>query len=513
MAGLASAAVRQPAPTAPLGAPGRRGVLRRGGMALAGIVLLGAAVRFSTLGVQSFSDDELFTTWLVNMPFGDMISTIRESEATPYLFYALEWVSTQLFGHGEVGMRILPAAAGTLTVPAIYAAGALGASRRVGLAAAIFAAVNPLLVWFSQEARAYSVLVLLVAVSLASLVAYEREGGRYALVSWAVVSAAALATHYFAVFLIAPEVAWLLLAGPGDRRRRLAAAAVPAVAGLALLPLALSQRNTISDPGGIGNSSVAQRAVEIPKNFLVGLSIPAELLISVAAAAAGATALVLAWRSSGDERRLGAAMAALAACGLGIPLLLTLFGLDYLSSRNVISVLVPLALVLGCGFVVGRIGGIALAGFCVLAVGVTIAVAAAPQYQRRDWRGAAHALGPARGERALIFSPGFSNLGPFRIYFDRDSRFLRSPTTRVEEVAVVALPAYQRFTLGPPEPPKSSSPSPPPGFRLAQDVRTSTFRLVRFRAARATAVTARRLAALAFPGLPAVYLRQSGERH
>jgi hypothetical protein len=44
-------------------------------------------------------------------------------------------------------------------------------------------------------------------------------------------------------------------------------------------------------------------------------------------------------------------------------------------------------------------------------------------------------------------------------------------------------------------------------------VRTSTFRLVRFRAARATAVTARRLAALAFPGLPAVYLRQSGERH
>ena len=42
-------------------------VLRAGGTALAAIVLVAAALRFATLGVQSFSDDELFTAWLTRM--------------------------------------------------------------------------------------------------------------------------------------------------------------------------------------------------------------------------------------------------------------------------------------------------------------------------------------------------------------------------------------------------------------------------------------------------------------
>src|SRR4051812_15422700 len=125
-------------------------MLRAGGAALAAIVVAAAALRFATLGVQSFSDDELFTTWLTRMPFGRMVSTVPESEATPHFFYLLEWLATRVTGTGEVGMRALPAVTGTLVVPAVYVAGAIAAGRRVALAAAAFAAVNPFLVWYSQ---------------------------------------------------------------------------------------------------------------------------------------------------------------------------------------------------------------------------------------------------------------------------------------------------------------------------------------------------------------------------
>src|SRR3712207_8483014 len=42
------------------------------------------------------SDDELFTAWLMEKSFGDMLSTVPETEATPHLFYVLEWLCAQV---------------------------------------------------------------------------------------------------------------------------------------------------------------------------------------------------------------------------------------------------------------------------------------------------------------------------------------------------------------------------------------------------------------------------------
>src|SRR5438876_576650 len=85
----------------------------------------------------------------------------RGSGRTPPFYYMLAWGWAKLFGTGEVGLRSLSALAGTLTIPAAYAAGRALSSRRAGLIAAALFAVNPLLVWYSQEARAYALLALL----------------------------------------------------------------------------------------------------------------------------------------------------------------------------------------------------------------------------------------------------------------------------------------------------------------------------------------------------------------
>ncbi|MEA2373686.1 MAG: mannosyltransferase, partial [Thermoleophilaceae bacterium] len=63
-------------------------------LALVALTALAAALRFSTLGVQSFSADEGVTVALLQMPLGRMLSTIPHSESTPPLYYVLAWLWT-----------------------------------------------------------------------------------------------------------------------------------------------------------------------------------------------------------------------------------------------------------------------------------------------------------------------------------------------------------------------------------------------------------------------------------
>ena len=104
------------------------------------LTALGAVLRFATLDAQSYWLDELVTVSLLDRGFGDMLDGIRETEATPYLYYVLAWPWTHAFGLGEVGLRSLSALAGTIAVPVSYAAAAALCSRRVGLVVAALSA-------------------------------------------------------------------------------------------------------------------------------------------------------------------------------------------------------------------------------------------------------------------------------------------------------------------------------------------------------------------------------------
>jgi len=161
---------------------------------LAGIVLLAAVLRFATLGDQSYWFDEATTVHLLRMDLGGMLGAIPDSESTPPLYYVVAWFWAKVLGTGEVGLRSLSALAGTATVAVVYAIGARAVGARAGLIAAALAATNPLLLWYSQEARAYALLVLLAALTVLVLPrALERPtAGR--LTAWAALSALAVAT-------------------------------------------------------------------------------------------------------------------------------------------------------------------------------------------------------------------------------------------------------------------------------------------------------------------------------
>jgi 4-amino-4-deoxy-L-arabinose transferase-like glycosyltransferase len=457
------------------------------GRALALVLLAGAALRFATLDLQSLWYDEAVTAHLLQLDLGGLLRAIPDSESSPPLYYVLAWLWAQVAGTGEVGLRALPALLGTATIALVAALGRRLGGERAGLIAAALVAVNPLLVWFSQEARGYALLALLAAgAALLWLRALEApRAGR--LLAWGAVAALALATHYYAIFLVAPQALWLALRAP-TLRARLAALALPVAAAAALAPLALQQRSNDS-AAFIGESSLAHRVLQVPKQFLVGYDAPIERLLAVASAAAllaGVAGLVrlLAGRARVPAARRSQALAltAVTAAALLLPVLLALAGEDHVISRNVLAAL-PLVLALaGAGLAaaaeVARLPTIAAVTIaCALGLVAVIGVDANPAYQRDDWRGAARAIGSAGGDRIVVASPG--SLVALRYYLPRLAP-LRGPFTPSVEVDYIALaPRRSGGRSAPPRP--AQLPVPGPSFALTGRTESRTFTVLRMR--------------------------------
>jgi mannosyltransferase len=346
---------------------------------------LAAALRFSTLGVQEFWVDERFTVALLDLGLSEMMAQIPDQESTPPLYYVIAWLWTRVVGTSEVGVRSLSALVGTATVPAVYAAARELCDRRTALAASGLAVVSPFLVWYSQEARAYALLVLLGALSLWLLARLLRRWSAHEAAWWALVCALALATHYFALFLIIPQALWLL-AVSGWRVRPLLAVCGVGVAGLVLLPLAISQE-TAGFASFISDSSLARRVGLTAKELALGYDSPLEPVTAAFAVAAtvGGIGLALGGATRADR---GIWVAATVGAGsIGLPLILAALGTDYVLSRNLIVAWVPLAILVAAGLTrhAGRVGLALLAALCLLGLVTTIGVALEPEWQRGEW--------------------------------------------------------------------------------------------------------------------------------
>jgi 4-amino-4-deoxy-L-arabinose transferase-like glycosyltransferase len=377
----------------------------------------------------------------------------------------LAWLWEKVFGHGEAGLRSLSALIGTATVPVAWAAARelLASERaarewfdspRAGLVAAALVAVNPFFVWYSQEARSYSLLVLTATLTLLFLA--RRSHGW-----WALSAALALLTHYFAIFLIVPEAAWLLWSSR-ERAARLATGAV-ALTGVALIPLALHQRD-LGHTSFIADISLRNRLTDLPKKLVTGeLGTPTPLIGPVAGLIAVAAIGYALYRF----RRPALVLLGLAAAGFLVPIVLAIGGADYLLPRNVIALYVPVVMAVAAGLA-GRIGLAGAAVICAVAVVVNVEVATDVKLQRDDWRGAARALGRAPETRVVVVAPEYAKK-PLRLYAGSLPPLPAGGMNTREVVAIV----YGR-------PPKD--PAPPPGFSEFARVRTASYVLVRYRA-------------------------------
>jgi mannosyltransferase len=444
--------------------------------ALAGLTALGVAVRFASLGLQSYHHDEVITAMrVIPGSFEDMLHRVKTSESNPPLYYVLAWGWAKAFGTGEFGLRSLSALFGAATVPVAYLIGRQLAHRRAGLILAALVALNPMLIWYSQEARSYALLVFFGALSLLFFVrALDTLRGRD-LALWTLASALALCSHYFAVFVVGIEAVWLLVALRSRWRLVLPALAGVGAAGLALLPLINVQVNP-NHIGWIENSPLSTRLWETGVSFLVGetghviAEAPRERYALVPAILIGVALILLALRGSRRERRgagiglvLGLGVAAMAAAA-------ALVGKDYVVERNLLPALVPLLAVAAIGFATDgarRLGLLLAVALCAYWLAFAIHVTQTPNLQRPDFRTVTDDLGPSRSGRRAIVTWKLA-ADPVRYYLNDDALRMYGGVERIGEVDVLRKP----LATGPV--------NLPPSFHQVARVRADRLTLIRY---------------------------------
>ncbi len=406
-------------------------------MLVALLTLAGVPVRV-IVAHQSVFADELSTYWIVvtHSLHGVLsllysTSSIHHAEITPPLYFVASWITTRL-GHSPELLRAPSLLAGVAMIPAVYLLGLRTLGRRAALVATALTAFAPFAIYYSTEARAYGVLMLLVVCStLTMLLAVDTRRTRW-WVAYAACSCAALYTHYTCAFVLAAQIVWLWWAHPESRRplvlANLGAAAglVPWIPGLindftsptvqilsALSPWGLRYIPGILAHWAIGYPYVGYvRLSQLP-------STPALILLGLAviAAAAGLADRELRELRASRRPRIGRRtlllLALAAATPVGEALISTfsthVFGVRNLAASWPAAVLCFALFLTACG-PRRRVAasGLAIASFAIAADRMLV-----PAYGRPDYRAAAAFIdASARARDVVIDETGEVSPGP-----------------------------------------------------------------------------------------------------
>ncbi len=410
---------------------------------------MAALLRLYGIGHQGLWFDEAYTVMLVKLPLGRMLTTIPKTESTPYLYYLLAWVWTHIFGRGAADLRALSALFGIAVVPVAYLATTrLLGSSRAGLVVAALAAFNPLLIWYSQEARAYELLVLMGACTLLAFAYARDQPSPKRLGAWAVTSGLALASHYDAALVVVPEAVWLLIVHRRQIGAWLAVAFVAACGG-GLLPLLIEQSNK-GNSSWIKKAPLNDRLAQILPQFLLGTGSHAHVVlmwIGFALAVAGFVLLIR--RGSVNERRGALGAAVIAIAGFALVMAVVAAGSDTVLTRNLLALWLPAAIALGAGLAATRAGRLGVAitvALCSLGLVATVSVATDYTLQRPDWPALAKALGPwpalhqpSDAKRLLVFQRNFWLESLTQVYMERTHKLgYHRAASDITEIDVIA---------------------------------------------------------------------------
>jgi mannosyltransferase len=225
------------------------------------------------LSVPSYWRDEAATVAAIHRPLGALVRMLGNVDAVHGTYYLLLWPVAQLFGTGEVALRIPSLLGMAVAAGLITAIGRRVASPTVGLLGGLIFAVSPTVSEFGQMARSYAIVTMAAALATYALVrVLEQDAIRLRWIWYAVSLTVLGALNIFALLLIPAHAVTMLLryrptgtrsaagAGRGVWRRWLIAAAVAVAINLPLIYLAAHQRVQVQwlpafSPSEIGNDA------------------------------------------------------------------------------------------------------------------------------------------------------------------------------------------------------------------------------------------------------------------
>jgi mannosyltransferase len=222
----------------------KTGLLRKTGRGLSTSVWIVVAItavavlpRFVNLGRESLWWDEAVSVGFAKLSWPSFQLLVSRSEANMMFYHFLlrGWIH---LGQSEMAIRSLSAIAGVLTIPVVYFLAKRMFGTKEAVLGALLLAGNTFHVQYSQEARAYSLAVLLVTLSSLFFVRAVELRSVGDSIGYVIATSLAVYTHLFAVLVFAAQLASLVTLAPRKVPWRQLLACVASI-GLLCVPFAI----------------------------------------------------------------------------------------------------------------------------------------------------------------------------------------------------------------------------------------------------------------------------------
>jgi len=173
------------------------------------ILLLGFILRLISLNQSLWLDEAINTLAVKNYSLVDLVTQYARADFHPPGWFILLWFWTKRFGYSEIAVRIPPVIFGLLTIWTTYLIGKKLVSKRVGMVAALLISINPLHIYYSQEARMYALATLAVTVNILLLLKLVK-GEKLNLIFLILGNIFVLLSDYIAYFIFPAQLVFLL---------------------------------------------------------------------------------------------------------------------------------------------------------------------------------------------------------------------------------------------------------------------------------------------------------------
>jgi 4-amino-4-deoxy-L-arabinose transferase-like glycosyltransferase len=196
--------------------------------------VVGGVLRIVGLNQQLWYDEIVTVLNTIRIPPGQLFTHyVWDNQHT--LYSQLAQLSVGAFGEHPWTVRLPAMIAGTLSIPALYILGRSVFSHRESICAAALLAVSYHHIWFSQNARGYTLLMLATVIATWCFLEGQRRSSTWHWMLYAVTVALGAYTHLTMVFVAVSHMLiaiwqWLSASYRGDSRAKLLAPALAIVA-------------------------------------------------------------------------------------------------------------------------------------------------------------------------------------------------------------------------------------------------------------------------------------------
>ena len=380
---------------------------------------IAAVLSFYSLGAKNLWLDEAISVQFARHTLTEMWHLMMAGDPNMGLYLAMLHFWLRL-GTGEFMVRLLSAIMAIAAVVPVYAIGNRLFGARTGIIASLLLAANPFFVRYAQEARSYSLFLLLATTaSYFFLKALDKPSVRSWLL-YSVVGALSIYAHFFGVWVIAVHFVSAMTFGA---RRALLMRVMGSQALIVLLtsPL-IFPLVTVPDIHHLRLGWVARPSLDDLGNFFVDLTGGGRVLAAIYGAAS-AWGVFSAWTRQPRDRFENWSYGFLLTW-LFLPVIASfLFSIlikPIFVPRYLIASLPPLVLIAGAGLRSLRLVWFKLATLLLLLAfssrGLTNWYTEAGRYKRENWRAATqYVLANSKASDGVIFEQGFTRI-PFEYY-------------------------------------------------------------------------------------------------